>query len=88
MPDPVKELNDFGWSLVEEADIDVVNKKLTDGYQVALTKAETKLDNITTKMISFLDKLSEEPNKTALKWPNRSEVCLKLKNELLTIRNS
>ncbi len=80
--------NDFGFSLVEDADLDVVNKKLTDGYQVALTKAETKLDNITTKIVSFLDKLSEDPTKTALKWPNRAEVCLKLKNEILTLRNS
>jgi hypothetical protein len=80
--------NDFGFSLVEDADLDVTDKKLTDGYQAALTKAETKLDSIVARIGVFLDKLSENPTKTAIKWPNRSEVCLKLKNEILTLRNS
>jgi len=80
--------NDFGFSTVDDEVIDDTNKILAENYQKAFAKAESKLDNITTLIVAFLDKLAVDPKKAALKWPNRAEVVLKLKNDILTIRNS
>ena len=79
--------DDFGFSTVDDEVIDDTNKILAENYQKALAKAESKLDNITTLIVKFLDKLAVDPKKAALKWPNRSEVVQKLKNDILTIRN-
>ena len=80
--------NDFGFSVVDDETLDTTQKVLSENYQKAFAKAEDKLDKIATLIVNFLDKLAADPNKPTLKWPNRSEVALKLKNDILTIRNS
>jgi len=60
---------DFGFTLVDEADLDV-SKELASAT-TASTSAQDKLDTLYNAITPLLNNLKANPEREYIKWPNR-----------------
>jgi hypothetical protein len=72
--------NDFGFSLVSEAELkkheEMLKKKVEEQSRVAAkTNAELqdKLNGLRSMIMPLLNNLAKDPDKTYILWPDRSE---------------
>lgn len=89
------ELWDFGFSLVDEKELKQLEEELArknaslsntaETYQQKAESYEQKFETIHSLFSTFLKKLSEEPEKSYIHWPNRQSKInqiIKIINEL------
>jgi len=72
--------NDFGFSLVSEAELkkheEMLKKKVEEQSKVvakATTEAQTKLETLRDMIMPLLNNLAKDPDKEYILWPNRAE---------------
>jgi hypothetical protein len=72
--------NDFGFSLVSEAELkkheEMLKKKVEEQSKVvakATTEAQTKLETLRDMIMPLLNNLAKDPEKEYILWPNRAE---------------
>lgn len=59
--------NDFGFTFIDESEIDSQIEDVESNYLSVLKKIEDL-------MLPFLQNLGKDPDKVMIKWPNRKEV--------------
>jgi len=72
--------NDFGFSLVSEAELkaheEMLKKKVEEQSKVvakATTEAQTKLETLRDMIMPLLNNLAKDPDKEYILWPNRAD---------------
>jgi len=60
---------DFGFTLVDEADLDVSQELVT--ATTASVSAQDKLDKLCNAITPLLNNLKANPEREYIKWPNR-----------------
>ena len=66
---------DFGFTAVDETELEAVQKATAEVSQVASTATTTqdKLDRLYNAVIPLLNNLKKNPEKEYILWPNRVE---------------
>ena len=62
---------DFGFTLVDEADLDVSQELVT--ATTASVSAQDKLDKLYNAITPLLNNLKANPEREYIKWPNRGD---------------
>ena len=70
-----EELFDFGFTLVDEDEIDIVQEVKAEVESVVSNNETTtkRLDNLYNAIQPLLNNLKQNPEKEYIKWPNRLE---------------
>tara|TARA_B100000519_G_C14010233_1_gene328337 strand:- start:169 stop:441 length:273 start_codon:yes stop_codon:yes gene_type:complete len=70
-----EELFDFGFTLVDEDELDIVQEVKAEVESVVSNKETTtkRLDNLYNAIQPLLNNLKQNPEKEYIKWPNRLE---------------
>jgi hypothetical protein len=70
-----KELFDFGFTLVDENELEAVQQAQSQVANVSTSVSETqaKLDNLFNAVQPLLNNLKQNPSKEYILWPNRLE---------------
>ena len=70
-----EELFDFGFTLVDEDELDIVQEVKAEVESVVSNKETTtkRLDNLYNAIQPLLNNLKQSPEKEYIKWPNRLE---------------
>ena len=70
-----EELFDFGFTLVDEDELDIVQEVKAEVESVVSNKETTtkRLDNLNNAIQPLLNNLKQNPEKEYIKWPNRLE---------------
>ena len=70
-----EELLDFGFTLVDEDELDIVQEVKAEVESVVSNKETTtkRLDNLYNAIQPLLNNLKQNPEKEYIKWPNRLE---------------
>ena len=70
-----KELFDFGFTLVDENELEAVQQAQSQVANVSTSVSETqeKLDNLFDEVQPLLNNLKQNPSKEYILWPNRLE---------------
>jgi|TARA_B110000967_G_scaffold191998_1_gene218193 hypothetical protein len=70
-----KELFDFGFTLVDENELEAVQQAQSQVANVSTSVSETqaKLDNLFDAVQPLLNNLKQNPSKEYILWPNRLE---------------
>ena len=89
MPTKYEE-HDFGFSFIDESEIDAEMKRMADGAaeEAALqvhSSYKERLKQVENLVLPFLTNLTKDPEKIMIKWPNRKEVVEKQIQKLLKI---
>lgn len=84
------EEHDFGFSFIDESEIDAEMKRMADGAaeEAALqvhSSYKERLKQVENLVLPFLTNLTKDPEKIMIKWPNRKEVVEKQIQKLLKI---
>ena len=74
---------DFGFTLVDEADLDV-SQELASAT-TASTSAQDKLDTLYNAITPLLNNLKANPEKEYIKWPNRVDKVEAFEGQILKI---
>ena len=71
-----EELFDFGFTLVDEDELDIVQEVKAEVESVVSNKETTtiRLDNLYNAIQPLLNNLKQNPEKEYIKWPNRLEM--------------
>jgi hypothetical protein len=66
---------DFGFTAVDESELEAVQKLSTEASSVAATSAEMedKLNKLYNAILPLLSNLKANPEKDYIYWPNRTE---------------
>lgn len=66
---------DFGFTAVDESELEAVQKASAESQQVASTaqELEDKLNNLYNAILPLLQNLKANPEKDYIYWPNRIE---------------
>ena len=69
------ELFDFGFTLVDEDELEIVQEVKAEVESVVSNKETTtkRLDNLYNAIQPLLNNLKQNPEKEYIKWPNRLE---------------
>ena len=80
---------DFGFSLVDENELDSVqelkNHEITSANE--LSSVQNKLDNLYNAITPLLNNLKQNPEKDYILWPNRIEKVEEFENHLRKLYN-
>lgn len=81
---------DFGFTAVDEAELEVVKKKqeTIDLLDVGQNVTQDKLDRLYNAITPLLNNLKKNPEKDYILWPNRVEKVDKFEDMLRKIYNS
>jgi len=81
---------DFGFTAVDEAELDVVKKKqeTIDLLDVGQNVTQDKLDRLYNAITPLLNNLKKNPEKDYILWPNRVEKVDQFEDMLRKIYNS
>jgi len=81
---------DFGFTAVDEAELEVVKKKqeTIDLLDVGQNVTQDKLDRLYNAITPLLNNLKKNPEKDYILWPNRVEKVDQFEDMLRKIYNS
>ena len=81
---------DFGFTAVDETELEAVQQASHDTDVLAKTANETqeKLDELYNAIVPLLNNLKKNPEKEYILWPNRIEKVEEFENYLLNIYKS
>ena len=74
---------DFGFTLVDEDELDVAKEVASSASSAA--SAQTKLDNLYNAITPLLNNLKANPEKEYIKWPNRVDKVEAFEGQILKI---
>ena len=74
---------DFGFTLVDEAELDVAKETAT--ATASATNTQDKLDKLYNAITPLLNNLKANPEKEYIKWPNRVDKVEAFKGQILKI---
>jgi hypothetical protein len=74
---------DFGFTLVDESDLDVSQELVTATASSATT--QDKLDKLYNAIIPLLNNLKSNPEREYIKWPNRVDKVEAFETHILKI---
>lgn len=78
----LNENDDFGFSLVSEAELKSVEESLTQQVEETNTQMQAKLEGLVKMIMPLLDNLMLNPEKEYIYWPNRQEKIKAFKTKL------
>lgn len=80
---------DFGFSAVDEDELEAVQKATEAGFKLESTAATTqeKLDKLYNAIMPLLTNLKANPEKEYILWPNRTSKIEQFEQKLLDIYN-
>ena len=80
---------DFGFSAVDEDELEAVQKATTTAWKLESTGAATqdKLDKLYNAIMPLLTNLKANPEKEYILWPNRTNKIEQFEQKLLDIYN-
>lgn len=78
----LNEDDDFGFSLVSEAELKSVEESLTQQVEQTSTEMQAKLEGLVKMVMPLLDNLMLNPEKEYIYWPNRQEKIKAFKAKL------
>jgi len=78
----LNENDDFGFSLVSEAELKSVEESLTQQVEETSTQMQAKLEGLVKMVMPLLDNLMQNPEKEYIYWPNRQEKIKAFKTKL------
>ena len=83
------ELNDFGFTAVDEDELAVVQQAQSDLTDLNHTAedAQGKLDELYNSVIPLLNNLKKNPEKEYILWPNRTAKIEEFEKKLFDIYN-
>jgi hypothetical protein len=83
------ELNDFGFTAVDEDELTAVQEAQTTLTQVSSTAQSTqeRLDALYNAVMPLLTNLKKNPEREYILWPNRTEKIEQFEAKLLDIYN-
>ena len=83
------ELNDFGFTAVDEDELAVVQQAQSDLTDLNHTAedAQGKLDDLYNSVIPLLNNLKKNPEKEYILWPNRTAKIEEFEKKLFDIYN-
>lgn len=69
----MSDLFDFGFTAVDEDELEAVQKATAAGFKLESTAATTqeKLDSLYNAIVPLLNNLKKNPEKDYILWPNR-----------------
>lgn len=78
---------DFGFSLVDETELEVVKKAQTElqSTTTAVTATQTKLERLYNSIQPLLNNLKKNPEKEYILWPDRVKRIEKFQDHLDSI---
>jgi len=78
---------DFGFTAVDEDELEAVQKATTTAWKLESTGAATqdKLDKLYNAVVPLLNNLKKNPEKDYILWPNRLAKVEEFENLLQTI---
>jgi len=81
------DLFDFGFTLVDEDELDAVQTAVASATSASSTVEETqqKLDKLYNAIQPLLNNLKANPEKEYIKWPNRTEKIEKFEDHIQSI---
>ena len=81
---------DFGFSLVDENELDVVQKisKVAEQSSSNYDHVQEKVDNLYNAITPLLNNLKQNPEKEYILWPNRVEKVEQFEEMLSEIYNA
>ena len=82
MATKLNEEDDFGFSLVSEAELKSVEESLTQQVEQTSTEMQAKLEGLVKMVMPLLDNLMQNPEKEYIYWPNRQEKIKAFKAKL------
>jgi|TARA_R110002074_G_scaffold93295_2_gene203769 hypothetical protein len=74
---------DFGFTLVDEAELDVAKEVATS--TASATNTQDKLDKLYNAITPLLNNLKANPEKEYIKWPNRVDKVEAFEGQILKI---
>ena len=74
---------DFGFTLVDEAELDVATEVATS--TASATNTQDKLDKLYNAITPLLNNLKANPEKEYIKWPNRVDKVEAFEGQILKI---
>jgi hypothetical protein len=74
---------DFGFTLVDEADLDVA--KEVAASTASASNAQDRLDKLFNAITPLLNNLKANPEKEYIKWPNRVDKVEAFEGQILKI---
>jgi|TARA_B110000908_G_C9967797_1_gene319791 hypothetical protein len=74
---------DFGFTLVDEAELDVAKETAT--ATASATNTQDKLDKLYNAITPLLNNLKANPEKEYIKWPNRVDKVEAFEGQILKI---
>ena len=74
---------DFGFTLVDEAELDVAKEVATS--TASATNTQDKLDKLYNAITPLLNNLKANPEKEYTKWPNRVDKVEAFEGQILKI---
>ena len=74
---------DFGFTLVDEAELDVAKEVASSSATSAAT--QDRLDNLYNAITPLLNNLKANPEKEYIKWPNRVDKVEAFEGQILKI---
>jgi len=86
----IKDDFDFGFSLVDENELEVVQQaqqEVSSTIQVASATQE-KIDKLYNMIMPLLNNLAKNPEKEYIYWPNRVEKIESFRDKLLAVYKS
>ena len=81
---------DFGFSLVDETELEAVQKATAQVETVASTATATqeKIDTLYNMIMPLLNNLQANPEKEYIYWPNRVDKVEQFRDKLTEIYNA
>jgi len=81
---------DFGFSLVDEAELEAVQKAASTAEAASSTAMEmqTKIDKLYNMIMPLLNNLQQNPEKEYIYWPNRTDKIELFRDKLLAVYKS
>lgn len=85
----MSDLFDFGFTAVDEDELEAVQKATAAGFKLESTAATTqeKLDNLYNAIVPLLNNLKKNPEKDYILWPNRLAKVEEFEDHLQKIYN-
>ena len=85
-----EDLFDFGFTAVDENELEAVQKATQEATQIASTAntAQEKLDNLYNAVVPLLNNLKKNPEKEYILWPDRLSRVEAFEDHLNKIYNS
>lgn len=80
---------DFGFSLVDEGELDAVQQAYTQASQASGTaeQLQAKVDKLFNAVMPLLNNLQKNPEKEYIYWPNRVTKIEEFRDKLQSIYN-